>query len=101
MTVPTFVLKAQRRSKSHILDHAKGATWSDSCYVFRALARRFLVFDLAVWERFVLLTIFCFKTPAAIKILRRDTTFCCLAAVALQLRFLRQRDLETAQNTIS
>ena len=41
----------------------------------------------------------CFKTPARIKISRRDTAFCALAAVALQLCFLRQRDLETAQVT--
>ena len=84
-----------------MLDHAKGATWSDSCYVFPALARRFLVLDLAVWERFVLLTNFCFKSPARIKISRRETTFCSLAAVALQFRFLRQRDLQTAPDTIS
>ena len=71
----------------------------ESSYVFAALARRFLVLDLAVWERFVLLANFCFKSPAAIKISRRDTTFCALAAVALQLCFLRQRDLETAQVT--
>ena len=43
----------------------------------------------------------CFKTPARIKISRRDTTFCALAAVALQLCFLRQRDLKTAQGTFS
>ena len=41
----------------------------------------------------------CFKTPARIKISRRDITFCALAAVALQLCFLRQRDLGTAQVT--
>ena len=43
----------------------------------------------------------CFKTPARIKISRREATFCALAAVALQLCFLRQRDLETAQDTFS
>ena len=74
---------------------------SDSCYVFPALARRFLVLDLAVWERFVLLANCCFKIPAKIKITRREATFCVLAAVAFQLYFLRQRDIETAQVTIS
>ena len=73
----------------------------DSCYVFPALARRFLVLDLAVWERFVLLANFCFNISARIKITRREATFCALAAVALQLHFLRQRDLETAQDTFS
>ena len=55
---------------------------------------------MAVWERFVLLTNFGFKIPARIEITRREATFCALAAVALQLCFVRQRDLETAQVTL-
>ena len=68
---------------------------------FRCFGAPLLGVDLAVWERFVLLANFCFKITAGIKITRREATFCALAAVALQLYVLRQRDLETAQGTFS
>ena len=82
-----------------MLDHAKGRIVSDSRYVFHTLARRVLSLNLALSGRFVRLANFCFKTTARIKISRREATFCALAAVALQLCFLRQRDLGTAQVT--
>ena len=41
----------------------------------------------------------CFKTPARIKILRRNITFCALVPVGSLFHFLRQRDLEGAQDT--
>ena len=41
----------------------------------------------------------CFKTPARIKILRRNITFCALVSVGSLFHFLRQRDLEGAQDT--
>ena len=67
--------------------------------VFLTLARRFLVLDLVVWERFVLLANFCFKSSARIKITRREATFCALVPVGSHLRFLCQRDLKGAQDT--
>ena len=41
----------------------------------------------------------CFKTPARIKILRRNITFRALVPVGRICHFLRQRDLEGAQDT--
>ena len=41
----------------------------------------------------------CFKTPARIKILRRNITFRALVPVGSHLRFLSQCDLEGAQDT--
>ena len=41
----------------------------------------------------------CFKTPARIKILRRNITSCALVPVGSHLRFLSQCDLEGAQDT--
>ena len=40
----------------------------------------------------------CFKTPARIKILRRNITFCALVPVGSNLYFWSQRDLQGAQD---
>jgi len=73
---------------------------SDSHYVFPTLARPFLSLNLALSGRFVRLANFCFKTPAGIKILPGNITFCSLAHVAWQLYFWGERGFEVAQDTI-
>ena len=82
MSVSTFALKPSEGQNTHVLDHAKGRIVSDSHYVFPTLARRVLSLNLALSGRFVRLANFCFKTPAGIKILPGNITFCSLAHVA-------------------